>query len=177
MVLSPGQVGPRVAAIFGVGMLLLITLHIYSSTPAATDAEMKLGTFIRPAVGNSLKNIDPLLAKTEEPVVPGKLYGPGERPLANATLLSLVRNNELEDMLGSMRDLERTFNRKFKYPWTFINDVPFSDEFIKKTTAEASGEVFYGEFDARNVHRLDQLLIEMCRGYPQRTLGIPLVDQ
>lgn len=141
--LLQGQVGPRGAAIFAIVLFLLLILHIYHTTPAATEAELRLGTFIRPKIGNSLKGIDPLLAKTEEPTG-GRLFGPGEAPLANATLLSLVRNNELEDLLKSMRDLERTFNRKFKYPWTFINDVPFTEEFKKRTRAEASGEVAYG---------------------------------
>jgi mannosyltransferase len=44
-----------------------------------------------------------------------------------------VRNEELDDMLMSMRDLERTFNHKFNYPWLFLNDVPFTEEFKKKT--------------------------------------------
>lgn len=51
----------------------------------------------------------------------------------NATILSLVRNSELEQLVQSMQDLERTFNHKFNYPWTFINDVPFSDEFKRVT--------------------------------------------
>lgn len=63
----------------------------------------------------------------------------------NATLLSLVRNEELEGMLQAMGDLERTWNHKFNYPWTFFNDVPFTEEFKKKTSAATKAECFYGE--------------------------------
>jgi mannosyltransferase len=62
----------------------------------------------------------------------------------NATILSLVRNEELEGMLQSMRDLERTWNHKFNYPWAFFNDKPFTEEFKKKTRAATNAEVRYG---------------------------------
>jgi mannosyltransferase len=55
----------------------------------------------------------------------------------------LVRNEELDGMLQAMRDLERTWNHKFNYPWTFFNDVPFSDEFKKKTQAVTKAECRY----------------------------------
>lgn len=63
----------------------------------------------------------------------------------NATLLALVRNEELEGMLQAMDDLERTWNHKFNYPWTFFNDVPFSEEFKKKTQARTKAECRYGK--------------------------------
>ncbi|KAF2646616.1 alpha-1,2 mannosyltransferase KTR1 [Massarina eburnea CBS 473.64] len=61
----------------------------------------------------------------------------------NATILSLVRNEELHDILQSMRDLERTWNHKFNYPWTFFNDVPFTEEFKEKTTAATKAKTSY----------------------------------
>ena len=48
---------------------------------------------------------------------------------ANAVLLMLVRNSELEDALSSVTQLEERFNKRFGYPWVFLNDEPFSDEF------------------------------------------------
>ena len=62
----------------------------------------------------------------------------------NATLLALVRNEELGDMISSMRDLERTWNSKFNYPWTFFNDVPFTDDFIRLTRAATNATCNYG---------------------------------
>jgi mannosyltransferase len=61
----------------------------------------------------------------------------------NATLLSLVRNSELEDIITSMKDLERTWNHKFNYPWTFFNDEPFTEEFIAKTSAQTKAACRY----------------------------------
>lgn len=61
----------------------------------------------------------------------------------NATILSLVRNSELTQMVQSMQDLERTWNHKFNYPWTFFNDVPFTDEFKKATQAQTKARCAY----------------------------------
>jgi len=73
----------------------------------------------------------------------------GEAPRINATILSLVRNSELEGMISSMKDLERTWNKKFNYPWTFFNDEPFTEEFKKRTRAETKAECRYGTFTLR----------------------------
>ena len=64
--------------------------------------------------------------------------------LENATLLVLCRNWELKDILSSMRSLEDRFNKNYHYPWTFLNDVPFDEEFIMWTTEMASGKTEYG---------------------------------
>ncbi|KAL6452348.1 KTR2 Probable mannosyltransferase KTR2 [Candida maltosa Xu316] len=55
----------------------------------------------------------------------------------------LVRNGELKGALQSMRSLEDRFNRNYKYPWVFLNDEPFTDEFMEQTTLMASGETHY----------------------------------
>ena len=44
-------------------------------------------------------------------------------------------------MLSSVKDLERTFNHKFNYPWTFLNDEPFTEEFKKAMRAATKAEV------------------------------------
>lgn len=62
----------------------------------------------------------------------------------NATLLSLVRNEELDELIPTMRDLERTWNHKFNYPWTFFNDKPFTEEFKRRTQAETKAKCYYG---------------------------------
>ena len=78
--------------------------------------------------------------------VNGNNYAPNNPNSAriNATLLSLVRNEEIDDLLQSMHDLERTWNHKFNYPWTFFNDKPFTEDFKKRTRAATKAEVRYG---------------------------------
>ncbi|KAK2814050.1 hypothetical protein FQN50_000454 [Emmonsiellopsis sp. PD_5] len=93
---------------------------------------------------------EPLLDPTGEPPEPlwrvtGDAYAPDNPKSAriNATLLSLVRNEELDDLIMTMRDLERTWNSKFNYPWTFFNDKEFTEEFKTRTQAETKAKCNY----------------------------------
>lgn len=42
-----------------------------------------------------------------------------------------------------MKEVENVFNREYHYPWVFMNQKPFDDDFITFTSALASGEVKY----------------------------------
>src|SRR5712691_2214322 len=49
----------------------------------------------------------------------------------NATFFMLTTNSEadIKGAVQSVRELEDRFNRRYHYPWVFLNDEPFSDEF------------------------------------------------
>lgn len=68
-----------------------------------------------------------------------------DRAKGKAAIIALVRNSELREMAQSMRELEETFNRKFKYPWIFFNDEPFDEKFKRITSSLTDAETFYGE--------------------------------
>lgn len=63
----------------------------------------------------------------------------GSRP--KACFVSLVRNEELSPMLESIEQVEEKFNRKFRYPWVFMNEKEFTTDFKKRVTEATSGEV------------------------------------
>lgn len=67
--------------------------------------------------------------------------------IEKASLVMLVRNSELTGALKAMKQMEDRFNRHYRYPWTFLNDVPFTPEFINETTRMASGEVKHAAID------------------------------
>jgi hypothetical protein len=48
---------------------------------------------------------------------------------ANATIVMLARNSDLDFAVRSIRELEDRFNRKYQYPYTFLNEEEFSEEF------------------------------------------------
>ncbi|KIW82390.1 hypothetical protein Z517_05417 [Fonsecaea pedrosoi CBS 271.37] len=60
-----------------------------------------------------------------------------------AALISLVRNEELDGILQSMRQLEFRWNRRYQYPWVFFNEKPFSDEFKAATSNATSARTEY----------------------------------
>lgn len=43
----------------------------------------------------------------------------------------LVRNSEVNDAAVAIQQLEDRFNKKYKYPWVFLNDEPFNERFIQ----------------------------------------------
>ncbi|KAK9475224.1 nucleotide-diphospho-sugar transferase [Dipodascopsis tothii] len=68
----------------------------------------------------------------------------------NAAFVMLVRNSEVHDARSSIRHVEDRFNKNYGYPWIFLNDLPFSDEFVKYTSSLVSGEAYYGIIDREN---------------------------
>lgn len=62
----------------------------------------------------------------------------------NACIYMLVRNFEVHEALNSIRELEDRFNRYYKYPWVFLNDEEFTEEFRILTSGMVSGKVEYG---------------------------------
>ena len=54
---------------------------------------------------------------------------PPQRSRANATLLMLASNSDIDDAVQAIHELENRFNDKYRYPWVFLNEQPFSDDF------------------------------------------------
>ena len=50
---------------------------------------------------------------------------------ANAVLVMLARNSEVNGAAEAVKQLEDRFNHKYHYPWVFLNDEPFSEDFIQ----------------------------------------------
>jgi alpha 1,2-mannosyltransferase len=49
----------------------------------------------------------------------------------NAAFVILARNGDLPGILESIKQMEDRFNKKYKYPYVFLNEEPFTDEFKK----------------------------------------------
>lgn len=71
-----------------------------------------------------------------------------------AAFVVLARNDDRVGIRNAMRQLEDRFNSKYNYPYVFLNDGPFDDDFIEYTSGLASGETYYG------------LINESMWGYP-----------
>lgn len=63
---------------------------------------------------------------------------------ANAAFVALVRNSEREAIRDSMRSVESRFNKKFGYPWVFLNDEPFDEAFKVGVRKMTRSEVTFG---------------------------------
>lgn len=63
---------------------------------------------------------------------------------ANATLLMLARNRDIAGVEQSMRSLEAQFNSKYNYPWVFLNEEPFTEDFQQRVSALTGAKVEFG---------------------------------
>jgi alpha 1,2-mannosyltransferase len=63
---------------------------------------------------------------------------------ANATFVILARNGDLPGVIHSMKQMEDRFNKKFNYPYTFLNEEPFSNDFKKRVSEITDSKVEFG---------------------------------
>ncbi|KAF8964698.1 glycosyltransferase family 15 protein [Flammula alnicola] len=63
---------------------------------------------------------------------------------ANAAIVMLARNSDLNGVISSMKQLEDRFNKKFQYPYVFLNEQPFEDNFIQRVTELTDAKVQFG---------------------------------
>ena len=75
-------------------------------------------------------NEHPILEKVEE------------RP--KAAIITLVRNRDLEGMKRTLRTLEERFNNKYKYPYIFLNDEPFTELFKEEVSKLINAKITFG---------------------------------
>lgn len=71
-------------------------------------------------------------------------HDPSDPRRANATLVMLARNSDLDGVISSVEQLEAKFNHKFNYPWVFLNDEPFSFEFKRRVKVLTDADVSFG---------------------------------
>jgi alpha 1,2-mannosyltransferase len=64
--------------------------------------------------------------------------------LLNAAFVILVRNEELEGIVSSIKQLEDRFNDQYKYPYIFLNNVNFTEEFKDTIKIYTNAEVKFG---------------------------------
>lgn len=70
-----------------------------------------------------------------------------KEPRANAAFVVLARNKELDGVIQSLKSIERHFNRWYHYPYVFLNDGDFDDDFKATVKNYTSAPVEFGKID------------------------------
>ncbi|CCD23381.1 putative mannosyltransferase NDAI_0B03470 [Naumovozyma dairenensis CBS 421] len=65
----------------------------------------------------------------------------------NSTFVMLTRNEELQDVIKTMKSIESHFNQWFQYPYVFLNDIPFTNEFQLEIENLTQSKVYFGTID------------------------------
>ncbi|KAG6814354.1 hypothetical protein H0H92_010939 [Tricholoma furcatifolium] len=63
---------------------------------------------------------------------------------ANAAFVILARNRELTGIVTSVKQMEDRFNKKFNYPYVFLNDEEFDESFKKRVAKLTDAKVEFG---------------------------------
>lgn len=63
---------------------------------------------------------------------------------ANATFVILARNSDLHSVIGSVREIEDRFNRNRGYPYVFLNERPFTEDFKKRVSVLSPSVMEFG---------------------------------
>ncbi|KAJ7255861.1 glycosyltransferase family 15 protein [Mycena haematopus] len=66
------------------------------------------------------------------------------RPLVNATLLMLARNSDLAGAISSVSQIQDKFNNHCNYPFVFLNEEPFTENFRREMMKLTNGSVSFG---------------------------------
>jgi alpha 1,2-mannosyltransferase len=83
----------------------------------------------RTSLSKLIPHYPPYKTETPPETVPDLAPHPARK--ANAAFVILARNGDLSGVLNSMKQMEDRFNKKFGYPYVFLNEEPFTDEFKK----------------------------------------------
>lgn len=119
----------RYVALAVVALLSLHYLFSYSSTSYSSQVDSLRSSLYTSSSG------------TKELAIP---YA--DTPKANATFVILCREGEINEILQSLQLLENTFNDRphHRYPYVFLNDKPFSENFKLRITRAVSSSVEFG---------------------------------
>ncbi|KAJ2061169.1 hypothetical protein GGI17_003279 [Coemansia sp. S146] len=86
---------------------------------------------------------DPLVAERAQRDMARRKILPNYDVQANASFVVLIRNREMNEFRATMRQLEDRFNGKYHYPYLFLNDEPFTDEFMQTIAASTTSNVTF----------------------------------
>ena len=76
----------------------------------------------------------------------------------------LARNGDIHGVAKSMKQMEDRFNKRFRYPYVFLNEEPFTDHFMECVTlicaAYLTSHSLSLQFNHRRVTELTDSLVE-----------------
>lgn len=140
---SPSPYTARLAKARGWILFLRRRLRYYLSWIVILLAALALESYYhtRPLLQPLAKPLDkPFYTTCQDP--------PVNAPRANATLLMLARNSDIDGAVSAVRSVEAKFNHWAHYPITFLNDETFDSTFKKALTAASSGAVTFATIPA-----------------------------
>ncbi|KAJ7159257.1 glycosyltransferase family 15 protein [Mycena crocata] len=146
----------RYISLTGIVLLTLVALHRKYSPVFVIDrddepeelplAVPKRNAAVAVTVAPSLVSIPPADTTTLDP---------GRDRRANATFIMLARNSDVEGARLSVERLEERFNQRFNYPYVFLNEEQFSEEFKRRIREVTRSHIDFGLIPKEHWHQPD----------------------
>ncbi|KAJ2144267.1 alpha-1,2-mannosyltransferase ktr1 [Coemansia sp. RSA 564] len=70
--------------------------------------------------------------------------------LQRAAMVALVRNSELQGIRSTVRQMDDRFNNKYGYPYIFLNDEDFTEEFKEGIRTLTTAPVYFGKLSTEH---------------------------
>lgn len=121
------------AILISLHWILSLTHEQYSKATSLSTITSHLTTG---ASSDHYNLVDSYRLDGSEPLSPGRR--------ANATFVILARNSNLDGTVRSVREIEDRFNQYHGYPYVFLNEEPFSDEFKKRVSVLTNSKMEFG---------------------------------
>lgn len=96
---------------------------------------------------------------------------PAVQRRANATFVILARNSDLEDAIGSVREIEDRFNRGRNYPYVFLNEEPFTEEFKLRISVLSKSLMEFGVIPHDDWYQPKWIDERKARAYRQKLVN------
>nr|CEG04089.1 unnamed protein product [Fusarium clavum] len=129
---------PLGVVIFFPMLVLILIFILFVSHPSSPGRG-----FLIP--GGAAPKMRKISEKYDKVFVEGCAQPDTDQPRANAAFVILARNKEIDGVLQSIKSVERHFNRWYHYPYVFLNDGDFDDNFKEAVRNHTSGEVEFGK--------------------------------
>jgi hypothetical protein len=118
------RIPPRAAALLA--LLLLLVIYFFGSI-ARSSINIRVPNVFRQSTYMHRRD-PPVLGCPAEQANPDA-WLTIQKVKTSACFLLLARDKDLEDLKSTLANVEETFNAKFRYPYVFLNEAPYSPEF------------------------------------------------
>lgn len=100
-------------------------------------------------------------------------------PKQNAVILILCRNEELEEIDKTLQNFEHRFNSKYDYPYVFLNDKEFTQDFKDRLSKTTRNRATFGLVDPAVWNMPPEIDKERAKkaGEDMRRGGVPYADR
>ncbi|KAF9015787.1 glycosyl transferase [Hymenopellis radicata] len=117
-------------------VVILVCVAYHMSVPLPADVTVK--------VHDTLHEQVTLTVTATKTIIAWPVATEDTKRRANATFVMLTRNSDLEGAMDAIRSIEDRFNTRHGYPYVFLNDEEFSEDFKTRMSVLTGSKAQFG---------------------------------